>query len=175
MPGRSSTTSSPSHDRPALPSPCCASGLASCRRLPPLLHRLRLAGTGPKLLEERRTVVRGGSRVGKTAHVAISVDHGGPDAYASVVLYITGEREALWQANGLTTIAEDATAIRQLLADKGLSWHHVSDWFGDSRRRASMYEITKGNEQLRHHLAYQYGVQWRSFPRIRVLRRPQFQ
>ena len=109
------------------------------------------------------------------AYLGVGIDHGTNAGKQAAILFAavgrSGMKPKVWFldeyiGDGITSIEQDASGIREMLDRNRLRCRDVDAWIGDRPTGESRYLVRKSNNQLRKHLAYQEKMQLRDFPAI---------
>ena len=156
------------------------------RSLPEAVRKMRIEGSWDPVLTttwltnyDSARHVRP-DRPPQGAYLGVGIDHGTNAGKQAAVLFAAVDREGInpyvWFmdeaiGDGITSIADDAKAIHDMLGRNRLGWKDIDAWIGDRPTQESRYLVRKSNTQLRKHLAYQAKAQLRDFPVIRTPRK----
>ncbi len=112
------------------------------------------------------------------AYLGVGIDHGAAAGKQAAVLFAAmdrhGRQPRVWWwdetlSDGLTTPAQDAQAILDMLARNGLTMLDVDEWVGDRPTGESKHHIRKSNKALRIQLCHIAGI---PLHRARVIHTP---
>jgi phage terminase large subunit-like protein len=109
------------------------------------------------------------------AYLCVGLDHGALSGKQRAALVAIWGRDTIepvvWVVDevapeGITSPADDARAILEMLSRRGLTWRDIDLWIGDRLIGDSRYLVRKSNAMVRRQLAYQAKVPLPDWPHM---------